>query len=225
MDSKTKHCIINGHDNRGWYQQGAKRLERSLVYHGFNGDFISLDYSEHKDYDETCPYTLKAIALERAINKGYKRIMWLDCSVWAINDPNPIFDVITHEGWYFWKSGYNCAQSCSDKCLEYFKASRDEAEKMIECSTSMFGLNMDNPKSIEFAKRFIQSSKDGAFHGSRLHDNQSEDKRFLFHRQDQSAASIILNQLEMTIHEPNIYSCYYDAKNMNESIIFTMRGM
>lgn len=224
MESKIKHCIISGHNNTSWYKKGCERLNRSLIYHGFNGDILINDYSTHDDYDNSCPYIIKSIALKEAIEKGYTHILWLDASVWAIRNPNLIFDYINSAGWYFWQSGYNCAQVCSDNCLKYFNVNRNKAESFKDCSTSMFGLNLYNPKAEEFAKMFIKSAEDKIFHGSREHDNQSKDERFLFHRQDQSCASVIANLLEMKIEEPNLYSSYY-SENINNSVIFLMRGM
>ena len=67
---------------------------------------------------------------------------------------------------------YDC---CSDNCLKYFNVSRDEAEKYQDCSTSMFGFNLENGRAKLFIERWLKSAKDGVFNGSRLHDNQSEE--------------------------------------------------
>jgi hypothetical protein len=137
-----------------------------------------------------------------------------------------VFDEIHDKGYYFWTSGYNCAQTCSDRCLDYFGVTRDEAEKMNEASTSMFGLNLRTEEGNEFVRRFLQAAKDDVFKGSREHDGQSSDPRFLFHRQDQSAASIIANQMGMNITPPNILSSYYHGgQPQNKSVVFVMRGM
>lgn len=225
MESNTKACIINAAYGK-WYPQGQKRLKESLIHHGFNWDILTWDGFPNDNYDKSCPYTIKAAAFEEAIRQGYTHILWLDCSVWAVRDPNPIFDIINEEGVYFWKNGYNCAQECSDACLEYFHVNRDEAEEWSIASTSMFGVNLNNPVGKTFIERFLQSAKDRVFHGSRFHDNQSFDNRFLHHRQDQSAASIILNKLGCKIYEPKQYSMYYeDSQETPPSVLFVMRGM
>lgn len=225
MESTIKACIINAAIG-GWYPQGQKRLVRSLNMHGFNWDVLTWTDWPNDNYDKSCNYNVKAAAFEEALKLGYTHILWLDCSVWAVRNPNPIFDIINETGYYFWLNGYNCAQECSDKCLEYFGVSRDQAEQWQIASTSMFGVNITNPIGAEFIEQFIQSAKDGVFMGSRFHDNQSSDPRFLWHRQDQSAASIILNQLGCYIHPQNIYSMYHsDDAVVPKTVIFQMRGM
>lgn len=224
MESQIKHCIINASNGNAWYPRGSRRLKQSLIHHGFSGDILSWNDFPNDEFDKNNPYNVKASAFIEALNLGYTHILWLDCSVWAIANPDKIFDVINEHGHYFWGTGYNCAQVSNNKALDYFKITRDEAEQFEDCSTSMFGINVNNPDSLIFINKWLQSAKDGVFNGSRLHDNQSEDKRFLFHRQDQCCASIILNKLGMKITPPNIYSSYYTEKQ-NESVIFTMRGM
>jgi len=223
MESGINAVIINAAIG-SWYPVGQKRLIRSLIEHGWNWDIMTWKDWPNSNFDMSCNYNVKAAAFQEAIENDYTHMLWLDSSVWAIKDPNPIMDIINEDGYYFWANGYNCAQECSDKCLEYFGVTRDEAEKMPVASTSMFGVNISNPIGKEFIERWIQSALDGVFHGSRFHDNQSQDPRFLWHRQDQSAASIILNQLDCKIYDPGQYSSYYEPV-IPESVLFTMRGM
>jgi hypothetical protein len=224
MDSKIKHCIVNASNGVGWYPQGTKRLKNSLIHHGFNGDIITFDNFPNKHFDTSNGYNIKPSAITEVLKLGYTHVLWLDCSVWAVNNPNPIFDLINDKGYYFWTSGYNAAQTCSDKCLEYFKINRDTAETYKDCSTSMFGFNTTNPEGAEFISKWLEAARCGVFNGSREHDNQSQDKRFLFHRQDQSAATCIIGEMNLDITNAGFYSEYY-SNNLNNNIIFTMRGM
>lgn len=222
MDCLKKQCIINASNGAGWFSTGTKRLKNSLIHHGYTGDILTWDNWPNDFFDKSNPYHVKAAAFAHAIDNGYTHILWLDCSVWAIKDPNPIFDLINDKGYYMWSSGFNCAQTCSDKCLEYFGVSRNEAEKMEDCSSSMLGVNLESDIGKEFIQRWIISAQAGIWNGSREHDHQSADPRFLFHRQDQSAASIIANQLGMKY--TNGISHYY-TPNPPESVIFLMRGI
>jgi len=223
METTVRACIISAGIG-SWYPAGVQRLKRSLINHGFNWDILTWSDWPNHNFDISCNYNVKAAAFEEAIKQGFTHILWLDASVWAVKDPNPIFDLINEKGYYFWANGYNCAQECSDTCLHYFEVSRDEAEKMPVAGTGIFGINITNSVGNEFIERFIQAAKDRVFNGSRFHDNQSSDPRFLHHRQDQSAASIILNQLGCIIDLDGDYCSYYKPK-MKKSVIFAIRGM
>ena len=62
---------------------------------------------------------------------------------------------------------------------------------------------------------------------SRLHANQSADSRFLFARQDQTAASLAFHKVGyQTMYEQNIFSMYQqDNVPVPNSVYFLMRGM
>jgi len=222
---ENKPVIINASVGGGWYPAGTDRLVRSLNYVGWAGEVKTWrDKWPNDNYDKSCKYNVKAAALEETLKENYTHILWLDCSVWAIKDPMSVFDYIEDNGYYFWKSGFNCAQTSSDKALNYFNVSRDDAEKMHEASTSMFGVNLKKDVGREFVETFIQSAKDGVFSGSREHDGQSGDDRFLFHRQDQTAASLIANKMGLKMTEPREYSAYWDD-GIHKDVTFVMRGM
>lgn len=225
MDCNIKHAIINAVVGGGWYPQGQKRLRESLIYHGSTADLLFFDQFPLEGYDTSCPYNVKASALEYAISMGYKRVIWNDASQWYINNPMKLWDIVNEKGYFFWKSGFNCAQTCSDRSLAYFGIDRDTAETFDDCSSSCIGLNLDNDKAYEFAVKWIQAAKDGAFSGSRHHDNQSTDHRFLFHRQDQSAASILIGLMELKFHEPNDIVAYYDSEKDQSNFTILMRGI
>ena len=223
MESTIKHCVINAGIG-AWYPQGTKRIERSLNYHGFVVDFLGWNEWPNDNFDKSCIYHMKASAFEQAINAGYKLILWMDCSAWAIKSITPIFDIINTQGYYFQRSGYNCAQTCNDFSLNYFGINRDTAETYHDTATGVFGVNLDNPQGLEFITRWINAEYDGVFIGSRHHDSQSTDPRFLFHRQDQSAASLIINQMQLNQHNFGEYVTYYSPQ-MPDSVCIALQGM
>jgi len=225
MESNIKACIINASWG-GWYSKGSERLKQSLIYHGFHHDILIWKNEKINEFfNEKQPYTIKLAALHEAIKLGYTHILWLDSSVWALQNPEKIFDIINDEGGYFWKSGFNMAQCSADSDLNFANWSRDYAEGLNELSSSMFGLNLKTPKGKEFVKVFTEAANYGVFGTSRLHNNASNDERFLHARQDQTAATIAFYKSGFDkIYNPGEYSSYY-SENLNESIIFTMRGM
>lgn len=221
----NKPVIINASVGGGWYGAGTNRLIKSLNRVGWAGDVLTwIDKWPNDNFDKSCNYNVKAAAFQEAINLGYTHILWCDSSVWALNDPMPIFDIINETGFFFWSSGYNCAQTCNDNILNYFFKTRDEVESWPDVATGIFGINTKISKGMEFIHGWINACHDGVFKGSRLHDNQSADPRFLFHRQDQSAASLLASILEMPPMDQNLLLGYW-KKNMPESWIFTLRGI
>lgn len=215
-------CIINCAVG-SWYLKGQNRLEKSLINHNSLWELLKWTKFPNKNYDERNNYNLKASAFEEAINKGYKKILWLDSSIYAINNPQPIFDIIENEGFFSITNGYNAAQECSDKCLDYFNISRDDAENIPMCSSGIIGVNLQNEKANIFINNWIISAKNNVFDGSRFHDNQSQDSRFLHHRQDQSSASILINTLKLKLYPINEMVTY--NKEKNDKIIFIIQGM
>lgn len=220
---ESNKCVINAALG-GWYPKGQLRLISSLEYNAFDGDIVTLTdewYSE--EFDKSNPYNIKISALKKAIDLEYTTILWLDCAIFAIRPIQPIFDIIKKDGFYCETNGYNAAEECSDACLNYFGISRDEAEKIQMCSSAVIGFDLKHKKGKKFAEMWIQSCKDGVFNGSRLHDGQSMDFRFKWHRQDQSAASLIINKLSLKLYE--LGNLWNYAPYSNENTVMLNQGM
>lgn len=222
--TKTNPVIINACTPSGWYPKGSDRLKRSLNYVGWAGGTMIWKDWPSDEFDKPCPYNIKASAFLEAQRAGASHILWCDSSVWALQDPMPIFDIINEQGYFFWSSGYNCAQTCSDKSLEYFSIKRDEAEHYPDVATGIFGVSLQSDIGTQFLAKWLNAAKDGVFNGSRFHDKQSQDKRFLFHRQDQSAASLICGLMGIKPIDHNSILGYF-RHNMPDSWIFTLRGI
>lgn len=213
---------------KGWYSRGQARLVDSLRTNGYQGDILTwTDEVINKHHDPKFPYTMKAAAFVEAIKKGYTNILWLDCSAWSVKNITPFFDLIQQESVYFWRSGWNLAQSAADSDLEFAGWTRDEAEKLYECASGMVGLNMNDPRVRRLVNIFVDANREGVCSTSRYHDNQSKDPRFKFARQDQTALTIAYHKVGFTneeMYEAGMYSIYHGAP-INESVFFSMQGM
>lgn len=97
MESSTRVCILNASTGLGWYPVGTKRLVRSLIHHGYGHDILTWDTWMNSEFSKDCPYNIKAAAWYEALQKNYDIILWLDCSVWAVNDPYILLDIINSE--------------------------------------------------------------------------------------------------------------------------------
>lgn len=226
--NQSECLIVNAYHGSGWYHRGADRLMGSLLAHGWKEFIQWRGVRINSIFNPECPYTIKAAALHEASRRNVKYLLWLDCSMWAIRNPLPLFEVIDSSGVYVETNGYNCAQECNDSILDYYGISRDAAEKMPMCSSGFIGINLQSLVGRLFIDNFIAAANAGVFCGSREHSGQSNDPRFLHHRQDQSAASLILNSLKVEMKPLGTHFSYYPnlyGTNQNENTYFLCQGM
>lgn len=218
----SKRIIINAHTGNGWYPSGQHRLKNSLLDVDWK-DILFFDNPHINEvYNPESKYTVKSAAIKQAVDEDYQQILWLDCSMIADKNPQPIFDKIEADGFYCETNGYFASQECNDKSLLYFGISRDEAELIPMISSGMMGMNIESDLGREFYYGFIKASQQGIFDGSRFHDNQSYDYRFMHHRQDQSVASLLLYKLG---YKPTPLGTYLNYSTPNDNTIFVCRGM
>lgn len=182
----NNNCIISFCNEKGRYVQNMARLSESLR-NNFDGDFLgfigdkSLDCEPHSEN----PYAFKIAAFKVAIDKGYKNVMWLDTSCFAIKNVQPVFDEIENEGFIFQEAGHYVGKWTNDFTLNYFGLTRNEANEMIMIGNAGF-LGLDFSKSMpkDFFNKWDKAMQAGCFKGS------WED-----HRHDMSCSSIIINQM------------------------------
>lgn len=226
MESIDKSVIISCGVG-GWYANGVRRLERSLIFHGWPGAIINWqnEYPPNSYYHEDVPYYFKIAAFDEALRQGFTKIMWLDASFWAVKNPAPLFDLIADKGVYLFRSGYNLAQSVNDIALEAVGVTRDEAEGVHEYASGCVALNFDNPDGKHLYEKWKELMEKGLSKGSREHDGQSADPRFKFHRQDQSCLSLACHLLGI---KPTLKydAVAYKGTGYNEKeLIFFIEGM
>lgn len=226
MENIDKSVIISAGIN-GWYANGVRRLERSLVFEGWPGSILTWkdEYPPGSHSHNDVPYYFKIAAFDEALKQGFKNIMWCDASFWAVKNPTPIFDLIAEKGVYLFRSGYNLAQSVNDTALEATGISRDESENIHEYASGCVALNFDNPDGKHLYEKWKSFMEAGLSKGSRNHDGQSNDPRFLHHRQDQSCLSLAAHILGI---KPTLMydAVAYKGTNYNpQELIFFIEGM
>lgn len=204
-------CTGNG----GWYAAGVDRLERSLIHHGSAADFLFYrnELPPNSPTHSENPYAFKIHGFREALRRGYKVMIHVDSSLWAIKNPDPLFDIVSEHGNFAFRSGYNCAQTCPDNLLSTVGISRDEAEQIPETATGIVGINIDNPEGNKVFTYWEEFCNNGLFVNSRLHNpEESSDPRFLFGRQDQSAYSMALYKSGVEFNYVD-YVAYYNGGN------------
>lgn len=224
--TQNKICIISAGIGY-WYAQGIRRLERSLNFVGFPGEVMTWKdaYPPSSHKHEEVPYYFKIAAFEWALYRGFTHILWVDSSFWAIRNPMPLFDIINEQGYYMFSSGYNMAQTINDNTLNQLDIKRDDIEPFTEWASGCVGFNFENPDAKKIYKLWKEYMDKGLSKGSRLHDNQSEDKRFLFHRQDQSMLSIAMYQLKLRNEKGLDMVAYYGTNYSESDLIWFIQGI
>jgi len=222
MDLTQNKAVIISAGVGGWYPAGVRRLERTLNFEGWGGSILTWgDYPPNCPLHDEIPYYFKISAFDEAIRQGYTHILWVDSSFFCVKNPMPMFDIISDQGYYFFSSGYNLAQSVNDTALAAVGLSRDEAETVNEWASGCVGIRIDNPDGKALYERWKGLMDMGLSRGSRLHDNQSSDPRFKFHRQDQSCISLAAWELKLSNTKGLDMVAYKNTPyNPNELIFF-----
>ncbi len=212
------------------YKNGRERLNETVNDIGVDKLFWTKEEEIGSPLHHDNPYAFKIYAFKKAIELGYKKILWLDASVYAIKETYPIWDIIEKEGYLIQSAGHIVGHWANDNCISYFGITRDEAMKMIMHGNAGFlGLNMDFDISKEFFSQWEQSMLDGVFKGGWRNDDKSEsqDERCRGHRHDMTCGSIIANKLGMERKSAEELLEYASPEKpvKNDTIVFKAEGI
>ena len=148
----------------GIYVKGQDRLKRSLEKVGYSGDvlFFADELPQGALSQEESPMGYKSFAIREAINKGYKKILWLDANMVCIRNPKTIFKKIEQAGYYFWYpySEY-LSQTCSEFTLEKLGVSKVLASSIPDSCAACVGINAENDQAVKFLEEWLNLSLDG----------------------------------------------------------------
>jgi len=215
----------------GAYIRGQERLRTTLDE--FN-DTQLLAWTDESQIGSPTqklnPYAFKIYAFEHALKNGYKQILWVDASVYAVRNLKPIWDTIKNEGYIMQYAGHLVGRWANDKCLKYFGVSRDDAMKMLMYGNAGFlGLNFENEIAVEFFKRWKESMLAGMFIGNwnNVNNSESNDERCSGHRHDMTCGSIIAQQLGMEYKKGDEWLEYAAPEEAikNDTIILKAQGI
>lgn len=225
--------------NKYWYTDGVNRLRKSLELVGYDGGLLTRsEYPEGCPTEEEARKAYKPYLLKEAADQGYKQLLWVDSSVWAIRPLGKLFNLIRHIGWHFIIDVWNTGQWSTDASLEALGVTREESWDIWHLESGVVGLSMDCEKSREFLDEWFRAANDGkSFPGPRWSPHQqnpghgdvgfcSDDPRVLGHRADQTAASIISWKLGMSPTSKIAPHCYisWNRKNPSPSSLMVACG-
>ncbi len=225
----TDKCIINFASGR--YVKGQDRLRESLLNVGFDGDLLSWT-AEHQigaPLHQHNPYAFKVYCFDEALRQGYKKILWVDASIWAIKPLDPIWEALELHGYVKQYAGHLCGTWTNDRTLDYYQLTRDEAMCIeMMCNGGFLALDFDVPVAQEFFRLWKQSMLDGQFKGSWNNDNncESADPRCKGFRHDMSNSSIIACGLGMYAYPEHCLMAYVggDYNDAPETAVMYAQG-
>lgn len=195
-----------------WHPKGIDRLRESLIKTKFDGDFISFTdkYPDNSPTHQEIPYAFKPYAFEYMRKAGYKQVMWMDSSVWAIENINFMFNSIEASGYLMEDSGHNVGTWSSDTCLNALGVNREDAFGIPMFIAGCFGLSFDTAIGNTFLDKWL--SEVDLFKGSWNNNNLdvSKDKRVHGHRHDMTVASIIAKDMKLEYFKNNTFMSYYE---------------
>ena len=199
------------------YKNGQDRLKESLrnfwgkCFLCFN-DEKSIGAPLHSEN----PYAFKIYAFKKALKLGYKQVLWIDASFFAVRFIEPLFDEILAKKQMFFRDGFSVADFINDSCLVYFKKSKEELKQVPMVMGGFIGLDFNSALSHDFLNLWEQAALNGAFKGS-----------WKDHRHDQTCASIIINNLKIPSLKAREY-CAYIGESYGQplqSVFFHVQGI
>ena len=211
-------AIVSFANERGNYYASLERLRISAEKNG-EADFIGFKGEDtiNAPLHVFNPYAFKIYAIDKVIELGYKKILWVDSSAVFIRNAKPIWDEVENKGYIMQEAGHYVGRWCNDETLKYFNLERDEADKIMMYGNSGFlGLNFDSNIAVNFLNQWRESMLAGCFKGS-----------WDDHRHDMTCGSIIANRLGMEYKSGNDWLHYAppDQEQPNEKVIIHTQGM
>jgi len=228
----NKNCIISFANSKNKYIQNLSRLGESLR-NNFSYDFLGFigEKSLGAPLHSEVPYGFKIYAFKKALEAGFKNILYLDSSCFAIKNVDCCFDEIEDIGIICQLAGHYVGTWTNDFTLKYWGLKRDETMEMqMIGNAGMLGINFESQIGKKFFSLWEKSMSEGCFNGKWVNtdNSESEDERCKGHRHDMSNSSIIINQMGI-IHiakggeEYLQYAGIFD-ETLNDTIIFKAQG-
>lgn len=223
----NEFCIVN-FSNGGWYQKGQQRMSESLIPYGhtyltFN-EYSEINCEPHSEN----PYAFKIYSILKAKELGYKRVLWMDSSAWAIKPLTDIDNLIKDNGYFLEYDGGAVGNWTNDYTLNYFNESRDEMMNVPIVVAGICGFNFEQEISTNILYEWKKAADNGCFKGSWNNNNLSEssDMRCLGHRHDLSSLSILTHKHKLKAQTPNTYLQYvYPNVDIRGNAYILLQGM
>lgn len=135
------------------------------------------------------PYQFKTALIQKAIELGYERIIWLDSSMQLKKDLTPLLNNSKTGVVTFHNLGHPVYKYLSDEALEMLDVSEESINDIDQIWGGAFMLDFTKP----YTHRFFTVLKAFSVNGS-FKNGTSKRAGFIAHRHDQSVMSVLLSK-------------------------------
>jgi hypothetical protein len=211
-------CIISFANERGNYLVALDRLAESVPrfdnnpFIGFRNE-SSIGSPAHTDN----PYAFKIFAFKKALELGYRQILYVDSSIVFVNPIERLWSILEEDGYFIQEAGHYVGTWCNERTLSYFGITKEEAMSMpMYGNCGVLALDFDKEIAKNFFKDWEKSMLDGQFIGS-----------WSDHRHDMTCGSVIANRLNMKLQTGNEWLAYVPVNETPKSnkIVFHASGL
>lgn len=161
-------------------------------------------------------YAFKIWAMQRAIDAGFRYVLWMDTAFQPIASMAPLWEVINQEGWYCPpQSSAKLAEWCSDKMVNECRILIRDLDVIQLCYSGLLGLDMRSVTGKAIWNLWKESQGQGIWNGA--HYNRPGEPITPFglktqghvsltpavkgHRHDESALSWILWKMGLEMQD------------------------
>ncbi len=199
-------CGIGAHYDRGY----RSTLNHCDVYEPGTWQLFSHDYPDGCPPQHVSQYAFKIYAMQRAIDAGFRYVLWMDAAFQPIASLEPLWAHIEQHGWFVpVQRDAVLGNWASDAMLDLVVMLREYAMKIPLCFSGIVGLDMASPLGKNIWQAWKTLFEMGAFLGPHLNEpgvephpwgqkiagHCSDDPRCCGHRHDESALSVVLADL------------------------------
>lgn len=133
------------------------------------------------------PYQFKTALIQKAVELGYERIIWLDSSMQLKKDLTPLFDMSEGGITTFHNLGHPVYRYLSDSAMELLGVDDDSLLDKPQIWGGAFMLDLTKSDACNFFNLLRHFSINGSFK-----NGGSKREGFVAHRHDQSVMSVLL---------------------------------
>lgn len=179
-------CIVSYASYNKNYTRGQQRIKQTLEELGYKGHFFYRtggwpDLESGSLKTAHLVYTFKPAMMREAARMGYKKVLWLDCSIIPVTDLENIFQIIEEKGLFVFGGYHPIGPYTSEACCSSFGIDFQSTFDLPTFSSGIFGLDLTS----KLGKRVLHEWSKAA----------RSEVRWVTSRPDQSCLSIILHLL------------------------------